>query len=358
VPKKEYYLAKRGDVWYVKFRHPVTDEILTARSTGQTNKTLADKWARLELPKIVNPNISIGEWLASFYTDDCPHISRITMEGRPYSPRTKAGNRRLLETYILTDLLCRHKLADLKRADVLAFRERLVKITGRSRTAQMVMSVFKATIREALFRDYIAVDPFRGVGQIAYTAKIRTALDAKQLEALLLKDSYKNPVFWRATMCAALTGMRAGEIRALQWGDLVQGLILIRRSIPVDGGTATLPKWGKIRTCPYPKTLAQILEPLRGEPSDWVFSISGGPLGYKHWSAAVRQAGAGIPGVCLHALRHTLNTRLRESGVPDEILRGSFGWSAPDIHDNYTHRDRYDYSGQAAAIDSLFGGSE
>jgi integrase len=92
-------------------------------------------------------------------------------------------------------------------------------------------------------------------------------------------------------------------------------------------------------------------------PDRWVFSNRGGPLGYQHWAAAVRRAGRGIQGVSLHTLRHTLNTRLREAGIPDEILRGSFGWSAPDVQDGYTHRDRYDYSGQAAAIDSIFGGS-
>ena len=361
VPKKDFYLIKRGDVWYAKFRHPVTGEILTARTTGQTYKTLADRWCRLELPKLTMPDLTLAEWAAPFFGQECPHVTRLLEEGRSYKPTSRRDNLRYLTDYILPDPLARHKVANITRADILAFRTRLVARIGKCRSAQMVMSALRVVLREALFRDMILRDPFIGVGQIAYTVKDRTALTMDQLAQVLDPVRYSNPVFWRATMCAALTGMRAGEVRGLQWGDLVGGRIMICRAIPTDGGEASLPKWGKLRTAPYPAALAAILEPARYvfgpvQPTTWVFSIKGGPLGYKHWSAAVRKAGRGIPGVCLHGLRHTLNTRLREAGVPDELLRGSFGWSGPDIQDNYTHREQYDYSAQAAAVDHLIGG--
>jgi integrase len=162
------------------------------------------------------------------------------------------------------------------------------------------------------------------------------------------------------TMTAAMTGMRAGEVRGLQWQDLQPGRILITKALSQDNSAVSLPKWGKVRSCPYPEALAALLEPLRYasgpvRPADWVFHMDHVPVGYRYWAEAVRRAGRGIPGANLHTLRHTLNTRLREAGVSDELLRGSFGWSAPAIHDNYTHRDKYDYTGQAAAIDEIMG---
>lgn len=119
-----------------------------------------------------------------------------------------------------------------------------------------------------------------------------------------------------------------------------------------------LPKWGKVRTCPYPEVLRRLLEPRRGKPGEWVFARGEGTIGYKRWSDALRTAAesAGLKDVSLHVLRHSLNTFLRGAGHNDELIRGAFGWSSPDIQDQYTHRQGYDYSGLSSAIDTLLEG--
>lgn len=353
---KDFYLEKRGEIIYVRFRDPKTGEILPARSSRLKNATAAEKWARAELPKLSKPDMLFSEWAAPFFGEKCPHVLRVRMEGRPYSERTRTDNKYLLEHEILTDPIASMKLCDIRRSEILAFRDRLVARRGLRRVCQRIMAALKIITREALFRDYMEKDPFLGVGLISYEKKVRLPVSRDNLKKLLSTGSWENPVHWRATMCAALTGMRAGEIRGLQWGDLGGGMIKIQRAIPTDGGEATKPKWGKVRVCPYPVALSDILEPLRKEPGDWVFSIDGGSLGYTCWAIAFRKAAKGMAGVSLHSLRHTLNTLLREAGVSDELLRGSFGWSGPEMHENYTHRLGYDYASQGAKVDDLLRG--
>jgi len=353
---KDFYLTKRGRFWYVRFRLP-DGSIGTARSSGQTNKTAAEKWAASELPKVGSPRVSLGEWASPFYGPLCPHVSRLRIEGRPFSAAHQANCLYLLQSDILPDPICNKLLGDLSRSDILAFRDRLVARRALCRTSQRVMSVLRVIVREALFREYISRDLFAGIGIIQYQKKVRTALPLSELAPLFDPGNYSNPIHYQATVCAAFTGMRAGEVRALQWGDLdpAAGIITVQRSVPENGGESTLPKWGKTRTCPYPARLQRLLESRRGEPGSWVFSLRAeGPLGYKEWSAAVRRVG--IPGLSLHRLRHTLNTVLRGDGIDAEILRGAFGWVDESTQDGYTTRAHYDYGPQGQAIDRLLGG--
>lgn len=351
--RKDFYLYKRGKVWYVQFRLPGGD-IGVARSSGHTNKTAAERWAREELPKTGSSRDSLYDWAEQFFIDECPHVTRLKTEGKPFSDQHKINSRKLLVSDVLPDPICQKVMADLTRADVLAFRDRLVARRGACRTSQRVMGVLRLVLREALFRELLGRDLFAGVGQIAYEKKVRSALPVEQLSPVFDPKAYSNRLHYEATVCAALTGLRAGEVRGLQWGDLGD-VISVRRSIATHGDEVSLPKWGKVRTCPYPKTLRAILEPRRGAPGEWVFSLrEGGPLGYREWAGAVRRLK--VPGLSLHRLRHTLNTVLRSAGVSDELLRGSFGWADQDMQENYTHRALYNYAPQADAVDRILGG--
>ncbi len=343
--RKDFYIFKRGSVWYVQY--PLDSGGRTvARSTGQTNKTAAEKWARFRVPVAGSPEITFGDWQRSFFTSTCPHVSRLRAEGRTYSDQTEKANRRRLDK-LKADPIHLVMMGELKRSDILALRDRVLAKLGKTRTAQATMQAVSIVVREALFRGTIQSDPFLGVGKIAYDEKVRHDLDDNTLRKVLNPASYHNKRMYEATLCAALTGMRAGEVRALQWGD-IGSVIQIRRAAVQNHGSTKAPKWGKTRVCPYPKALSDALEPRRGKPDAWVFGVDT-PLGYKAWADTVRKLGA-----TLHQLRHTLNTRLLSAGIPSEVIRGAFGWSDPKVQDGYTHAVSFDYSPQAQAIDAIF----
>jgi integrase len=125
---------------------------------------------------------------------------------------------------------------------------------------------------------------------------------------------------------AAWTGIRAGELHALQWGDVDGDLLHIRRSRKTDLSIGK-PKNGKERTIallPQARVLDQV--PRRNR-SPFVFhSARGAALnkGSHHYAwrtvrAAsgihVEREAAGLPNVRWHDLRHFCATQLLEAGL-------------------------------------------
>ena len=55
-----------------------------------------------------------------------------------------------------------------------------------------------------------------------------------------------------------------------------------------------------------------------------------------------------------HSFRHSLNTTLRDQGVPDEKIRAAMGWSNPGTQATYTHWDIRHLREQADLVDAMF----
>jgi hypothetical protein len=133
---KDYYFEKRGKYCY--FRFAINGQRTHAFSSGQANKTLAEKWARKRFDELTSKpltDLSLFMWAERFFIDGCPYITRLRIEGRTFSPRTIGLSRQWLVNYVLNDPICEQKLSTIRRADVLSFRERIAK-DGRTRTAQ------------------------------------------------------------------------------------------------------------------------------------------------------------------------------------------------------------------------------
>ena len=131
---------------------------------------------------------------------------------------------------------------------------------------------------------------------------------------------------------ALYTGMRLGEIFALQWNQ-------------IDFGTRTIrvekTKSGRIRHIPINNFLFQELLRLknRNGQTNYLFfkSETGKPLttvktGFK---AACKRAG--IEGLRFHDLRHTFASRLVASGIDIETVRSLLGHSDIKMTMRYTH---------------------
>ena len=115
---------------------------------------------------------------------------------------------------------------------------------------------------------------------------------------------------------AAWTGVRAGELFALEWDDLDGEVIQIRRQRRRDG-TLGQPKNGKARTIAYLPP-ARVLEDLPRRPDPYVFhSARGNPLvqGSLHYSWRAVRAAAGLPSARWHDLRHFCATQLLEMHI-------------------------------------------
>jgi len=144
---------------------------------------------------------------------------------------------------------------------------------------------------------------------------------------------------WLITALA--TGLRRGELLALQWSDLdgEQGTLLVRRTVDSAGKVAKL-KTGH-RQIVLPALLLTIFEQHRlrldavkqaagaaWQDHDLVFpDPRGGLLDPAHLRQSLQEMAerAGVPPFLFHALRGTTLTLLLEAGVPLPVAQAILG---------------------------------
>jgi len=183
------------------------------------------------------------------------------------------------------------------------------------------------------------------------------AADVAKLIAACTDERYRV-----AVLLASEAGLRIGEIRGVQWTDIRDGRITIRRAIDTRNNVTT-PKHDKTRTVKLSPALVSALEtlPRRGI---WIVTRldDGGMLTYWAMWEALRalytKAGVTIPvsetgeSMPWHSLRHSYGTEMAARGVPLPVLQQLMGHEdiATTMRYVTVNRDQMD-----AAIDRVFG---
>jgi len=137
-----------------------------------------------------------------------------------------------------------------------------------------------------------------------------------------------------AVLLAAEAGLRVGEIRGLQHGDVREGQLTVRRAID-QSNNVTSPKHDKSRMVPLSPALATIL-PTLPKVGLWVLAESNGqPKSYERLldgiNALYKLSGVSVPvsesGVTMpwHSLRHTFGTEAAAQNVPLPVIKELMG---------------------------------
>jgi integrase len=385
--QKDYYIFAVSGIYYAQFRDPMTRELLSKKSSGLRNRTMADKWAKKEYDRLCiesgKTGFTLREYADLFYKAGCPHGADRKANGNTFGIQTSKDNRFRLTEYILPDPICDKILSDVTRPDSLNFRDRLIKKLGYTRKAQLTLIAYRNIINTAINHGLINSDPAAKVTIKLKNKGERAATSIDNIKKILSKKYWPNETIWLAAITAGIAGLRSGELSGLRWQDidLKNEKIKIIHSVSKYEGEKTT-KSGKPRIAPYPKILQTMLEPHRGKLESYVFSIKNSePLAYDALRSAMRKAmnkaakdivtenkkksgddteitdeelKNGITKISLHGLRHSINTALLEAGVNPELLRASFGWTDPKTQEIYTHRDLYNLTPQSEAVDKLF----
>jgi integrase len=134
-----------------------------------------------------------------------------------------------------------------------------------------------------------------------------------------------------AVLLAAEAGLRAGEIRGLQWGDVRDGQLTVRRSLDNESNEVIAPKHNKARTVPLSPGIASALAKL-SKRGLWVIAADdGGSIDYDRaggllaaLAALYVRAGVPKPPKPIHCLRHTFGTVMARR-VPLGVLQKLMG---------------------------------
>ena len=170
----------------------------------------------------------------------------------------------------------------------------------------------------------------------------------EQLEALrrAVPDDYLGDVERPLYLCAAMTGLRQGELIALRWCDVDWSASRVRVADNYVRGEFDSPKSHRGRSVPMADRLAAELERhfqasrWRGE-NDLVFAhpvtghvLDASKLRKRFYDALAR---AELPRITFHGLRHTFGTQMAAAGAPIRAIQEWLGHADISTTEIYAH---------------------
>lgn len=351
----ELILRKTSGVWYYRLASitkPNTNPMVSTRQKDVARaKRFADFMLEIDKEDENKDLITLGEFLAPYYTDKCPRNKG--------GDRYKRKMRDALDKHVLTDPIADIPLASLTRKDFKLFKQRLeANYKHQVPLQQTILKSVKTIIRYAWDMEIIPNNPSGGI----------TIKDAPTDKPIPLSDVdiaklfFIDPSPWESEeermiyMLTTVSGSRRAEMLALRW-DLIELLdfedgdqsgyakMFIHRAIKDDDLLAPegRPKTGQFRSYYLPESAARALakykesrttqgyntkdgylfcrkKPLRGPHRVYVHSDKGVVTKldsryfgvrrtYKWWNSvflkALKKADVSTNGRKPHGLRHT-----------------------------------------------------
>lgn len=201
--------------------------------------------------------------------------------------------------------------------------------------------------------------PIYGLGIGNKEEKIKPILTIDEVRKFLLEAKIHQHPWYPIWAFAVLTGMRSGELMALEWGDIDQenGIIRVSKSFNKRMKATKCPKNGTWRNVDINPQLADLLRSLRLERrnethvlpnfSEWKNGQAGVVL-----RLFLERTGINKP-VVFHTLRACFATHLLSTGVePLKVMRMG-GWSDLKTFQIYLRMSGVDVKGVAEGLNVL-----
>ena len=212
------------------------------------------------------------------------------------------------------------ELSSIRPADIQRFYagKRSLSPSALHKIALCLNGIFET----AIDNDLCVKNPTRSVTYTSEkTPQVKQAYTEEQQRSLCRLIRKTNP----AIVLLLETGLRCGELCGLQWDDIYDGLIHVKRSVAVNkskGYELRPPKWNSYREIPITPKARNALRRLSNDdiyilpadrhkpdtPRTWAKILSR-HMGHIHAEYP------DIPILSAHELRHTFGTRLRRRGV-------------------------------------------
>lgn len=263
---------------------------------------------------------------------------------------TKSNYRMKLEKHIIP-ALGEKQCCLLKTKEVYIFIEQKMKCGLSSRYVSDILvllkSIFRYASREYHIRNILSeiVMPKKNKPDI----EILNKTQQKNLESYIAENPSLNTL---GIAVSVYTGLRIGEICALQWSDVdfEKRILIVRKTIQriqnFDGNSKTKlivtePKSTKShREIPIPDCLISLLEKFRGGKESYVLSGTKKPVEPRTMQYRFKKIleNAGLPSVHFHSLRHLFATNCVALGFDIKTLSEILGHSSVEITLNlYVH---------------------
>ena len=317
----------------------------------------------------VKPDMLFGDWLCYWYETHSKPTLRTS---------TQNNYENIIHNHVLPEI-GKIPLNKLSQNDLQQFYGRLKK-NGRKRLAEqygaglsdrmvrMCHAVCRSALERAVRDDLLRTNPAIGCKLPPKKAKEMQVLDREELQKFLIQAQTDG--YYELFLLDLCTGLRRGELIALQWEDLnfETGVLTVnKQAYTVNGELQIIPPKTKASVRKLvlpPAVLAVLREYHRKVDSRWMFPspvkadrpITPGVARRRLQTILER---ADCKRVRFHDLRHTFATLALENGMDVKTLSAMLGHvSAVTTLDIYTHITGDMQRAAAASIDRSIGKME
>lgn len=357
-PKNYYTLIKEEGIW--KYYCYTEEGKRVKRSTGRKKRAEALEvieerikadcliWPRgFVKPKTAyvyetyDTGTTMNEFCRDFFIyEKCPIVKEKLMRGKHFEKSSCISMRSTLTVRILP-FLGRYRIAELNRKIIDAWLLSLPEEMHISNsTANLALSTLSIILDFAKSKDIIAENPCRKVERLADQKKEKPVPNDSDIN-LLFSQPWESEMVRECCFIAANTGMRIGEIIALQGYQIKDDFILVD-SNETKVGYRKAPKNGKTREIPISKELRNSIVPFIRGANEYLFTINGNthvtPQAiYTKLYAQLKKIGLGDRGFTFHSFRHYFNTKLVAADINPEKIRAIVGHSSEAMTEHYLH---------------------
>lgn len=359
--------------YYVIYRDPITQKRMSKKSIdrlkqklnlgfdGVTRRDEATIIAQKALDSgfifINNKKLLLCDFLLDFYNlDKSDYFKRkLMLDPISVSVDYVATRRNLIKNHILPIIPNGFELSQINLDFLENIQTQLVNKKKLSATTiNQIMSSISLALLYAKKKNFILPSVAVKVDNINIAGKIRGILSQDETRSLMTYlATCKNKRIYLSCYLSLVTGMRSGEIRALNINNIQNGIIKVDQAYANLAGFKE-PKGKKTRIVPCPTDLANELIEFANKNhypdsiKGLVFwSARGGKVVSSHYfnskftralvdANILSKKEINERNISFHSLRHMANTLLRGS-VDEYILRLTIGHSSQQISDLYSH---------------------
>ena len=348
-----YHLAKRTNGYYY-WKRPYEK---TFHSTKCKNIRDARAYINKVMSEGIQSNKALQDYAKDFYVwGTCSWIERQQAKGKAMSEKWAQSRRAHLEHYIFP----KWGLRKLHQFNPVEYEKWLIGLPLANGTKNAITYSLNIVLKEAKREGLIRFNPIAETEPLANNYKKRDAFSQDELRYLFPGNEEALLTVWGNRYYATLftlmvtSGMRVGEVIALQWNHVLwaQSAIMIKQAVKNDNSIGTT-KSNEQRGVIVPQVTLDLLTMWRSEtlcPEDEDFIFHGlskqdfnKPV---HRRTVLKKFKDGLEraeieqtdrNLVVHSLRHTYNTIMR-SIIPQEQLRYMMG------HKTEAMTNRYDQS--------------
>ena len=289
--------------------------------------------------KLYAPSVEqyFKDWLAS----EKPTVSTASYSKKDQAVRLflkSLGDRALLSLESVTE------------ADMVKLRDELLAAGRRAATVNgLVRKILAQPFRKAQKKGLIRIDPVAGLKAVRGDVAEKHPFRAEQIQRLF--NAAKGD--WKGMILAGFfTGARLGDLANLTWGNIDPSERTITFTQKKTGGKIKIPiaedlhnyllslQWSD-----NPKT--PVFPTLYGKTSSGASGLSAAFSRLMKSAGidqgTIRERGEGVSrsvsGLSFHSLRHSFNTVLANSGVPQELRMKLTGHSSAEMNAAYSHHE-------------------